>query len=261
MQFSVIIPARYASTRLPAKPLANIAGKTMIQRVYEQAALSGAEQVVVATDHKDIEQAVTAFGGQVCFTREDHASGTDRLAEVVEKLNLADDALVVNVQGDEPLIPPAVINQVADNLARCPEASVATVSEPITELDVYLDPNAVKVLRSDTGNALYFSRAPIPWNRDLLADTDKHAAQLDTFLASGSVQKHIGIYAYKVSLLKQFVTWPVSMLENTEKLEQLRVLANDHRIHVDQAVEAVPGGVDTLDDLEKINRYFQELGA
>jgi len=261
MNFSVVIPARYASTRLPAKPLADIAGLTMIQRVYEQASLSDAQRVIVATDHPEIEAAVKRFGGEVCITREDHASGTDRLQEVVTALSLNDDELVVNVQGDEPLMPPAVINQVARNLNEHAQASVSTVSEMISEVDTYLDPNAVKVVKSEQGMALYFSRAPLPWNRDLLADKENSQTELEAFLQTGAVQKHLGIYAYRVSLLNEFVTWPLSNLENIEKLEQLRVLANGHQIHVQTAVEPVPGGVDTQADLEKVNAYFQELNS
>lgn len=259
MSFIVVIPARYASTRLPAKPLADIAGKPMIQRVYEQAKLSAAERVVVATDHPEIEQVVNDFGGEVCLTREDHASGTDRLAEVIETLGLENDALVVNVQGDEPLIPPQVINQVAHNLASNAVATVATVSEPIENASTYLDPNSVKVVKAENGIALYFSRAPIPWNRDLLANQEQNQQEIDGFLQTGGVQKHIGIYAYRVSLLKEFITWPVSALENIEKLEQLRAMANGHQIHVEQACAAVPGGVDTKEDLQKINEYFKSL--
>jgi len=228
MNFSVVIPARYASTRLPAKPLADIAGLTMIQRVYEQASLSDAQRVIVATDHPEIEAAVKRFGGEVCITREDHASGTDRLQEVVTALSLNDDELV---------------------------------SEMISEVDTYLDPNAVKVVKSEQGMALYFSRAPLPWNRDLLTDKENSQTELEAFLQTGAVQKHLGIYAYRVSLLNEFVTWPLSNLENIEKLEQLRVLANGHQIHVQTAVEPVPGGVDTQADLEKVNAYFQELNS
>lgn len=252
MKFSVIIPARYASQRLPGKPLLDIHGQTMIERVYRQASLSDAQRVVVATDHKDIENTVLAFGGEVCMTRDDHVSGTDRLTEVVETLGLADVEIIVNVQGDEPLIPPAVINQVACNLYKNTQASVATVSEPIGSVEQYLNPNAVKVVGDLKGRALYFSRAPIPWHRDLLGDHREHLAINDFLAKTPSVQKHIGIYAYRVALLREFVRWPVAELEAIEKLEQLRVMANGHAIHIETANMAVPGGIDTQADLDNV---------
>lgn len=260
MAFTVIIPARFASQRLAGKPLVHIQGKTMIERVYRQACKSEAEQVVVATDHPDIEREVQGFGGAVCMTREDHASGTDRLAEVVNQLGLADDALVVNVQGDEPLIPPQVINQVAENLAKNSDVSVATVSEAVVDIATYLNPNAVKVVADNQQRALYFSRATMPWNRDLLADVEAHEAQLAAFLEQGSVQKHIGIYAYRVDLLKAFVTWPEAALETIEKLEQLRIMANGKRIHVEAACAPVPGGIDTMEDLLALRAILAKAG-
>lgn len=254
MKYTVIIPARYASSRLPGKPLADICGQTMIQRVYTQALRCSAENVIVATDHVDIEATVKAFDGQVIMTRDDHESGTDRLAEVVEKLGLNDDDIVVNVQGDEPLMPPEVIEQVASNLHANSEASIATVSEAITSTELYQNPNAVKVVSDNQGLALYFSRASIPWNRDVLAAGDENA--VNEFLASQVVQKHIGIYAYRVSFLKAFVKWPVSSLEKIEKLEQLRAMAFGHRIHVEEACATVPVGIDTQEDLEAARAYF-----
>lgn len=248
MKFTVVIPARYASTRLPAKPLKDIAGKPMIQWVYEQALRSDACQVVVATDDERIEAVVKAFGGEVCMTAANHESGTDRLQEVAQKLGLAADAIVVNVQGDEPLIPPAVINQVARNLAVAGDASVATLSERIHTTADFLNPNVVKVVADKAGLALYFSRAAMPWPRDAFAG----GAQGVELPESELFQRHIGIYAYRVSLLNQFVQWPVAPIEAQECLEQLRVLWNGHRIHVQEAVEAVPGGVDTEEDLQRV---------
>lgn len=257
MKFTVIIPARFASQRLPGKPLMDIHGKTMIERVYEQAKLSKAARVIVATDHPDIEAVVRSFGGEVCMTSESHESGTDRLAEVANIFALADDDLVVNVQGDEPLIPPAVINQVAENLFNNTSASVSTVSEPIASLEMYLNPNAVKVVSDNTGMALYFSRASIPWNRDLLADAENNQQAIEAFLNDDApVQKHIGIYGYRVSLLREFITWPMAKMESIEKLEQLRVMENGHRIHVEPAIEAVPGGIDTAADLELVRELM-----
>lgn len=246
MSFTVIIPARFASTRLPGKPLADIAGKTMIQRVVEQARLSDAKRVVVATDDSRIADAVQNFGGEFCMTRADHASGTDRLQEVGQLLGLTDTDIVVNVQGDEPLIPPSVINQVAKNIHENKDASVATLCEPITQINDFFNPNIVKLVTDQAGMALYFSRAPMPWARDAFAVSQSELPPTDLFV------RHIGVYAYRVSLLNAFVTWSQSPLEKLESLEQLRVLHYGHRIHVAHAVEAVPGGVDTPEDLARL---------
>lgn len=251
MSFTVIIPARYASTRLPGKPLADIAGQSMIKRVVAQARLCGAAQVVVATDDTRIQQHLADFGVQVCMTRTDHASGTDRLQEVAQQLALADDAIVVNVQGDEPLIPPAVIDQVASNLACNAQASVATLCEPIHQAKDLFNPNVVKVVADHTGLALYFSRAPMPWARDAFAGAQ--AAYAGALPAEAAFARHVGIYAYRVGLLNQFVGWPQAPLEQLESLEQLRVLYYGHRIHVAEACETVPGGVDTPEDLARLS--------
>lgn len=251
MSFYVVIPARYGSTRLPGKPLQNIAGKPMIEWVYRAAKQSVAKAVIVATDHPDIAAAVREFGGEVCLTRADHESGTDRLQEVVSQLALSDDAIVVNVQGDEPLIPAQVINQVAANLQSATFASVATLSEPVQTLEDCLNPNIVKVVADHNQRALYFSRAPIPWGRDSYGS--EHASLPE----GGLVQRHIGIYAYRVALLHEFVRWPIAALEAFEKLEQLRVLANGHAIHVAPACAPVPGGVDTANDLARVNRILE----
>ena len=246
MSFIAVIPARYGSTRLPGKPLRDIGGKPMIQWVYEQACKSQASRVVVATDDQRIADAVADFQGDVCMTAADHQSGTDRLAEVAQQLQLSADDIVVNVQGDEPLIPPEVINQVAANLAASSAASVATLSEPIAEVGDFLNPNIVKVTSDSEGLALTFSRAPIPWPRDAFAKSQQQLPDSDLF------QRHIGIYAYRARLLSEFVTWPVAALEAIESLEQMRVLENGRRIHVAQAVADVPGGVDTEADLERV---------
>ncbi len=251
MKYTVVIPARYASTRLPGKPLRDIAGKTMIQRVYEQATLSAASRVIVATDDPRIATAVEGFGGEVAMTSPDHVSGTDRLEEVARQCGLAEDEIVVNVQGDEPLIPPQVIDQVAANLAANRHAGVATLSEAITETDVFLNPNTVKVVSGHDGTALYFSRAPIPWPRDEFADSDNLSAKkLPAESALNSLQRHIGIYAYRVAQLHSFVTWQVAPLEALESLEQLRFMYHGIKIHVAPALLAVPGGVDTEADLQ-----------
>ncbi len=250
MSFTVVIPARFASTRLPGKPLADIAGKSMIERVYACAKASDADRVVVATDDTRIVDVVTGFGGEVCLTAPDHESGTDRLQEVVEQLALADDEMIVNVQGDEPLIPAEVINQVASNLAAHAEASCATLSEPITSLEDMFNPNMVKVVSNLAGFALYFSRAPIPWERGV-------CDQSRTGPACELAQRHIGIYAYRVSLLREFVSWPMAALESIEKLEQLRILANGRQIHVAPAIRPVPGGVDTEEDLQRVREVIE----
>lgn len=253
MSFYVVIPARYASTRLPAKPLKDIAGKPMIQHVYERACESDAAQVIIATDDARIEAVAIGFGARVCMTSAAHNSGTDRLQEVVAQLGLKETDIVVNVQGDEPLIPPAVINQVAENLAANHYASVATLSEPIHSLDDFRNPNIVKVVADSAGKALYFSRAPIPWPRDHFAN-----AEANTLPDNFPAQRHIGIYAYRVALLNRFITWPQAQLEHIESLEQLRVLANGEAIHIAEACAAVPGGVDTETDLLRVKALLEK---
>ncbi len=252
MGFSIVIPARFASSRFPGKPLADIAGKPMVQHVYEQALQSEAERVIIATDDERIAQVAKGFGAEVCITSADHPSGTDRLQEVVQRLGFYADDIVVNVQGDEPLVPPRVINQVAHNLRAEPEASIATLCEPISDLASVLNPNVVKVVADARGRALYFSRAPIPWPRDAFA-TEQGRAQLP---AGVNYQRHIGIYAYRVKLLNDFVRWAPAPIEETECLEQLRAMWNGAVIHVDVADELPPAGVDTPEDLERVRALF-----
>ena len=251
MSFTVVIPARYGSTRLPGKPLLDIAGKPMVQRVWEQARLSNAGQVVIATDDARIVDTAQAFGAEVCMTSPQHPSGTDRLQQVAQEMNWADDHIVVNVQGDEPLIPPAVINQVAANLADHEQAGMATLCEDIDALDELINPNAVKVVSDITGMALYFSRAPIPWPRDEFMNGQLVMPQ------SGNWYRHIGIYAYRTGFLHRYVTWPPAPLEQLENLEQLRALYNGAGIHVERAVQSVPGGVDTEDDLQAVRALLE----
>jgi 3-deoxy-manno-octulosonate cytidylyltransferase (CMP-KDO synthetase) len=248
--YTVVIPARYASSRLPGKPLQDIAGKPMIRHVWEQACRSGAQRVVVATDNKQILETCEDFGAEALLTRVEHNSGTDRLAEVAEKLGLPADAIVVNVQGDEPLIPPSVIDQVALNLAAHPEAAIATLAEPISDPHALFNPNVVKVLSDINGLALTFSRAPLPWARDEFAH-DRDALPLAV-----PYRRHIGIYAYRAGFLADFVAWGPCWLENTECLEQLRALWNGKRIHVADAIEAPPAGVDTAEDLERVRKLL-----
>ncbi|WP_300651258.1 3-deoxy-manno-octulosonate cytidylyltransferase [Pseudomonas sp.] len=250
--FTVVIPARYASSRLPGKPLQDIAGKPMIQHAWEQACKSSAQQVVVATDDARIVEVCRSFGAQVLMTRLDHNSGTDRLAEVAAALGLAPDAIVVNVQGDEPLIPPAIIDQVAANLAANPQAAIATLAEPIDEVEALFNPNVVKVVSDCNGLALTFSRAPLPWARNAFA------VSREQLPGNVPYRRHIGIYAYRAQFLHDFVAWGPCWLEDTECLEQLRALWHGVRIHVADALQAPPAGVDTQDDLERVRRL---LGA
>jgi 3-deoxy-manno-octulosonate cytidylyltransferase (CMP-KDO synthetase) len=246
MSFTVVIPARYGSTRLPGKPLLDIAGKPMVQRVWEQASRSAASSLVIATDDTRIREVAEGFGAQVCMTAAQHPSGTDRLQQVAREMAWDDEQIVVNVQGDEPLIPPAVIDQVAANLATRPQAGMATLCEPLETLEELLNPNAVKVVADREGMALYFSRAPIPWPRDAFAQTR------DAMPSQGQWQRHIGIYAYRTRFLHQYVTWEPAPLELLESLEQLRALYNGERIHVAPALQPVPGGVDTQQDLDAV---------
>jgi 3-deoxy-manno-octulosonate cytidylyltransferase (CMP-KDO synthetase) len=224
----------------------------MIQHVWEQAGKSSARQVVVATDDARIVEACRGFGAEVLLTRIEHNSGTDRLAEVAAVLGLAPDAIVVNVQGDEPLIPPAIIDQVAANLAANPQAAIATLAEPINDVAALFNPNVVKVASDRNGLALTFSRAPLPWARDAFAVS---RAQLP---ANVPYRRHIGIYAYRAQFLHDFVAWGPCWLEDTECLEQLRALWHGVRIHVADALQAPPAGVDTQEDLERVRRL---LGA
>lgn len=243
MSFIAIIPARYASTRLPGKPLVDIHGKPMVVHVMERARESGASRVIVATDHPDVANAVEAAGGEVCITRADHHSGTERLAEVIEKYHFADDQIIVNVQGDEPMIPADIVHQVANNLAQS-EAGMATLAVPITDAEEAFNPNAVKVVMDAKGYALYFSRATIPWDRERYAESRDRIG--DTLL------RHIGIYAYRAGFIRRYIDWAPCPLEQIELLEQLRVLWYGEKIHVAVA-KTVPGvGVDTPEDLIRV---------
>lgn len=250
--FIVVIPARYDSSRLPGKPLADIGGKPMVQWVYERAQASGAKQVIVATDDERVENVVTGFSGEVCMTAKEHTSGTERLAEVVEKYAFSDDTIIVNVQGDEPMIPSVNITQLAENLAKLSDTNVgmATLAEPISSYAELSNPNAVKVVTDKDGLALYFSRSVMPFDRD----GEQGALNYDYL-------RHIGIYAYRAGFIKKYVSWPVSQLEQIESLEQLRVLWQGENIHVDAAIEPPPVGVDTPEDLEQVRRLVASLQA
>lgn len=250
MNFTVVIPARYGASRLPGKPLLPIAGKPMIQHVYERAIESGAEQVVVATDDQRIKEAVNSFDGEVYLTASSHHSGTDRIAEVADILNFPDDHLIVNLQGDEPLMPAKVIRQVADNLNRQSGASMATVCTAITDAGELFNPNVVKVLSDKNDMAIYFSRASIPWDRDSFAQ-DSNRLPRDT-----QYFRHIGLYAYRAGFLRQFIQWQPCLPEKAESLEQLRAIWNGHQIHVGEAVEVPEAGVDTEQDLEAVRKIL-----
>jgi 3-deoxy-manno-octulosonate cytidylyltransferase (CMP-KDO synthetase) len=255
MPFNVVIPSRFGSSRLPGKPLLDIAGKPMVQHVWERACESQAKQVIIATDHQGIFERAQEFGAQVVMTREDHESGTDRLQEVAQHLGFNDDEIIVNVQGDEPLIPPSVINQTAE-LMQASNVNMATLYEYCQSAEQVFDPNIVKVVCTEqrvqsqnmVEQALYFSRAPIPWCRDDF-DPQKNSQILPS---ASRYKRHLGIYAYRVKLLNQFVQWPMAQLEQVEKLEQLRVLANAEMINIALACESIPPGVDTPADLEHV---------
>jgi len=255
--FSVVIPARFASSRLPGKPLQLIGGKPMIQHVYERALESDAGRVIIATDDERICDAAEGFGASVCMTSPDHTSGTDRLEEVVRLREFAADEIVVNVQGDEPLMPPALINQVARRLTERADNVMATLCEPIGDYGSLFNANVVKVVMDQSGRALYFSRAPIPWARDTLAGTDAPWQQTGPVPGKIPYYRHIGIYAYRVSLLQQFVTWPPAPLEQVESLEQLRVLWNGAAIDVAIAAVDPQPGVDTPEDLERVRTILE----
>jgi 3-deoxy-manno-octulosonate cytidylyltransferase (CMP-KDO synthetase) len=244
--FIAVIPARFASTRLPGKPLKDIAGKPMIEWVYRQTLSSGASDVLVATDDERIAGACRTFGARVELTAADHASGTDRIAELARRFGWDDQQIVVNVQGDEPLISPLCIAQVARLLAWRPEATIATLVAPLGAAGEFHDPNIVKVVTDREGWALYFSRAPIPWPRDG---------------GIPMVRRHIGLYAYRTGGLKAITSAPPCALEETEKLEQLRALWLGHRIVVADAVEPPSPAVDTEQDLERVRRMLERAAG
>jgi 3-deoxy-manno-octulosonate cytidylyltransferase (CMP-KDO synthetase) len=248
MSFVVIIPARLASTRLPNKPLADLGGKPMIVRVAERAQESGAARIVVATDHADILAACAAHGIEACMTRADHPSGTDRIAEVARTLGLPDDAVVVNLQGDEPLIDPSLLAACAARIGA--QVPMATCAHPLHEAADAFNPNVVKVVLDKLGRALYFSRATIPWHRDAFAQSREQ-------LPAGYVpMRHIGLYAYSNAFLQQYPQLEPAPLESIEALEQLRVLWHGYPIAVHVTDSAPAAGVDTPEDLERVRTYY-----
>ena len=267
--FHVVIPARHASTRLPGKPLLLIAGKPMVVRVAEQAALSGAQQIWIATDHPAIAEVVHEHGFKACLTKGSHTSGTDRIAEVVEQQGWPDDTIVVNVQGDEPLIPPELIQVVAEHLHNHPECAIATACHAIHDEAALRNPNIVKAVLDKNNNALYFSRAPIPYPRDAFSALSASAGQDDGSsslpMEGGKrvlpkdlpVLRHIGIYAYRASFLRAYSQLAPAVIEEFEALEQLRALYHGYKIGVFIAEHAPPGGVDTEQDLQVVRQIFE----
>ena len=257
LPFRVAIPARYASTRLPGKPLRLLAGRPLIEHVYRRALASGALEVVIATDDARIRKVAEGFGATVCMTAPEHPSGTDRLAEVVARLGWPDDAIVVNVQGDEPGMPPALVRQVATGLATHPDAGIATACARIHELAEIFDPNAVKVVRDAQGYASYFSRAPIPWHREAFRAGGAAVTEPPTDTAWF---RHIGLYAYRVAVLRRYPNLPPAPAEQAEALEQLRALWHGIRIYVAEAAEAPSPGVDTEADLARVAAEWERSG-
>ena len=247
--FHVIIPARFGSTRLPAKPLLPIGDRPLIQWVWQSAVDSGAASVLVATDDERIRAAAAKFGADCMMTAPNHVSGTDRVAETVRARGLAADDIVVNLQGDEPMMPAEVVAQVAQALRETAGSEISTAVAPIQSLAEFLDPNCVKALRARDGRALYFSRAPVPWPRDSIA-----AERPASFHGAW---RHIGIYAYRVRSLLQFAAWPPTPLEATEKLEQLRALEHGMHIHLVTLSVSPPAGIDTAEDLERVRALLQ----
>jgi 3-deoxy-manno-octulosonate cytidylyltransferase (CMP-KDO synthetase) len=254
LRFKVVIPARFGSTRLPGKPLRLIAGKPMIAHVCERAQEADADDIVVATDDERIADTVAALGLKAVMTRPNHQSGTERIAEVAQLCGWSDDDIIVNLQGDEPLIPPAYIRDVAATLANQQQAGIATLATPISNAEEIFNPNAVKVVINKNGYALYFSRAAIPWDRDSFAQEQKKPS------GKMATLRHIGMYAYTVGFLNRYCQWQPSVLEAVESLEQLRILWHGEAIAVKTVEHAPPAGVDTEDDLIRVERIFSNAG-
>lgn len=244
MGYKLVIPARYGSSRLPGKPLLPLAGRPLIAHVIERARACQADEIILATDDERIRVACDGLGVRVVMTSSSHATGTDRLAEVVRLMGWTDDTLVVNLQGDEPLIPADLLDRLAENLAAHPQAAIATLCTPIHSARDLFDPHVVKVVRDRFGFALYFSRAPIPWERD--------AFGMEADAYHDHAFRHLGLYAYRAGFLRNFAEWPEAPIEKLEKLEQLRALWQGARIHVDVVMEPPGHGVDTAEDLARV---------
>lgn len=251
-----MIPARLASSRLPGKVLADLGGRPLLEHVHHRALESGAETVVVATDHREVADVAERFGAQVMMTSAAHESGTDRIAEAAQRLGLAPETVVVNLQGDEPEMPPAAIAAVAQALAAAPDAAIATLALPIQTVAEFTDPNVVKVVTDTGGRALYFSRAPVPWPRDLAPAAV--AGDLGT-LPDPAPRRHVGLYGYRVEALMRFAALPAHPLERSERLEQLRALAYGLPIQVVEAPAPIPPGIDTPRDLKAARERFGTL--
>ncbi len=249
MEFHVVIPVRYDSTRLPGKALADIGGKPMVQHVYERALNSGAEEVIIATDDKRIAEVAESFGAHVCMTSADHKSGTERLAEAVVALGLEDDEIVVCLQGDEPLIPPEIIRQVAEDLEEHDNVKVSSICVPIKETYELFSPSVTKVVLNRRNYAMYFSRAPIPYGRDTFSDQQN-------IKLNGSHFRHVGLYAYRVGFVQEYLEWGPCPAEELEGLEQLRILWQGGRIHMAVAKSNLPLGVDTEEDLVRVREHI-----
>ncbi|MDA3806831.1 MAG: 3-deoxy-manno-octulosonate cytidylyltransferase [Thiomicrorhabdus sp.] len=255
MSFTVIIPARFESSRLLGKPLKDIHGKPMIQWTWSQAKKSGAERIIIATESLEVKAVCEGFGAEVCLTAEHHQSGTERIAEVIELSGLQDDEIIVNVQGDEPMLPPDLIHQVAQGLEAHPHIPMATLCEPINDVETVFDPHAVKVSRDVNHCAINFSRAPLPWSRDTFLKNSQ------TLPENWAYKRHIGLYAYRAGFVKQYVAWPACDLEHVEKLEQLRVLWHGEKILVLDALCDAGVGVDTSEDLARVRQLLSGLSG
>jgi 3-deoxy-manno-octulosonate cytidylyltransferase (CMP-KDO synthetase) len=257
--FKVVIPARYGSSRLPGKPLMEIAGKTMIRRVYENALSTNADEVIVAADDKRIIDEITKFGGNAMMTSAEHRSGSDRIAEVAREKKWAADVVIVNLQGDEPAIEASLVDTVALALHRHPAAGIATMATPIGTVPDLFNPNIVKVVCDNGGMALYFSRAPIPWHRDTFQDVFSKGVDAEMLPESHAYLRHLGLYAYRAGALGRIAASPPSPLELTESLEQLRAMSMGIGIHVTTISKAPGHGVDTIEDLQRVNRALSEI--
>lgn len=250
MDFHVIIPARLDSTRLPGKVLLDIGGKPMLQHAYERAKESGASHVVIATDDEKIAEVAENFGAHVCMTLSSHQSGTERLAEAVANLGFEEDEIIVGLQADEPLMPPQLIRQLAENLTEHDHVKVATLATKLKTAEELFNPNVVKVVLNHRHYAMFFSRAPIPWERDRFASLTQH--EMDAIKLADCYYRHIGMYAYRAGFLETYANWSPSLMERLESLEQLRILWNGFKIHVGITELTVPAGVDTEADLNRV---------
>ncbi len=252
MSFHIVIPARYASSRLPGKPLRDIAGKPMIAHVITHALQSDAERIIVATDDQRIADVAATFDVDVCLTSSSHNSGTERIAEVIDQYQIPDETIIVNMQGDEPLMNPGSLNQVGYALVNDSSVHMATLSTPVTGVDELFDWNVIKLVCDGADNAIYFSRAPIPWDRDVFCDSPPHISNFEPF------HRHIGLYSYSAGFVKQYIQWGSCNLEQIESLEQLRVLYHGEKIRVITASEIPGPGVNTEEELLRVEQILNQ---